>query len=95
MDLPISACKDTVESFACLTSAVDLPRGLAVFLPFVNLEAPRWSDVQKALVAHFGQTRKSRRDAVEPGEAGIKLVMTVLRRTAITDDFGCVAAVEQ
>lgn len=102
----VSACKDTAESFACLTSAVEafaatesgdaaLPRGLAVFLPFVNLDAPRWPDVQKALLSHFGQMRKSRRRAVEPGEAGVKLVMTVLRRTVITDDSGCVAAVEQ
>ncbi|GAA5955000.1 hypothetical protein JCM8115_005594 [Rhodotorula mucilaginosa] len=102
----VAACKDTAESFACLTKAVEafakiesggvaLPRGLAVFLPFVNLEEPRWPDVQKTLLAHFGKTRNSRREAVEPGEAGIKLVMTVLRRTVITDDFGCVAAVEQ
>ncbi|GAA5986220.1 hypothetical protein JCM10908_006461 [Rhodotorula pacifica] len=108
MALSIATCPETADAFRGLEDVVsafiaahpdsracDMTPSTTLFLPFLTSpEPPAWPAVQKALLQRFGDTRQSRQNGVDPGQAGITTVLAVLARTVVAEDANCVKAVD-
>uniref|UniRef100_A0A0K3CFR1 FGENESH: predicted gene_6.190 protein n=1 Tax=Rhodotorula toruloides TaxID=5286 RepID=A0A0K3CFR1_RHOTO len=63
------------------------------FFPLLrSATPPAWPAVQQVLLEQFGETSTSCRAGVEAGEMGVGLVVDVLARTEVAEDFGAAMA---